>query len=176
LSCITREARQSDLIVLENFLDVPHNLLQTTSVLHGHERSNLHVLGGRAGGRLMVGLGLLLAGRDGVVVQVSAGAVSCQMSVVDSRVERNWSRGAHVVVRVLKDEGLQLSGLPLALVEDALVVDGSSSALDGHVGAEVKVELEGMSAARLHQGTRQRVVISIALACLGKEADMTESC
>jgi hypothetical protein len=163
------------LIVLETSSDVPHDLLQTTSVLHGHERSNLHVLGGRAGGRLMVGLGLLLAGRDGVVVQVSAGAVSCQVSVVDGRVERDRSCGAHVVVRVLEDEGLELSSLPLALVEDALVVDGSSSTLDSHVGAEVEVKLKRMSTAGLHEGTRQRIVISVSFSGLGEEADVAES-
>ena len=53
-----------------------------------------------------------------------------------------------------------------------LVVDGARSALDGDVGAEIEVKLEGVSAARLHQRTWQGVAVAIALASVRKEADM----
>lgn len=61
-------------------------------LLDSHKRSDLDVLGGRASGGLLVSLGLLLAGRNRVVIDMSAGAVSSQMSVVDSWVKRDRSR------------------------------------------------------------------------------------
>jgi hypothetical protein len=76
------------------------------------------------------------------------------------------------LVGVLEDELLELSGLPLPLVEDALVMDGSSSSLDRHVRTEVEVELEWVSAASLHQGSRERVAVTVTLAGLREEADM----
>lgn len=154
-------------------LDVPHDVFQATSVLHGHQRGDLDVLRGGASGRLLVGLRLLLAGGHGVVAQVSTGAVGSQMGVVDSRVERDRSRGAHVVVRVLEDEGLQLRSQPPALVEDALVMDGASGTLDGHVGAEIKVELEGVRAAGFDQGTRERIAVAVTLAGVGAKKNVS---
>jgi hypothetical protein len=76
------------------------------------------------------------------------------------------------VVGVLKDERLQLRGQPLTLIEDALVMDGSRGALDSDVGAEVKVELEGMSTSRLHKRARERIVVPVTLAGVGEEADV----
>jgi hypothetical protein len=153
-------------------LDVPHDILETLGVLNGHQRSNLDVLLGGARGRLLVGLRLLLAGRDRVVIDVSASAVSSQMGVVDGGMQRDRSSGADVLVRVLKNELLQLGRQPLTLVENALVVDGASRTLDGDVGAQVEVELEGMGASSFNQSTRERVAVAVALTSLGEEADV----
>jgi hydroxypyruvate isomerase len=51
-------------------------------------------------------------------------------------------------------------------------MDGSSSALDSDVTAEVKVKLERMSAASLDQGSRKRVVVAITLADVREEANV----
>ena len=53
-----------------------------------------------------------------------------------------------------------------------MVMDGSSSTLDGAVGTEVKVKLEWMSATRLNKGTGDGVSIPVALAILGEKANM----
>lgn len=76
------------------------------------------------------------------------------------------------MVGVLEDEGLKLSGQPIALVENALVVNGARSTLDGHVRAEVEVELKGVSTSGLNQSTRQRVAVTVTLAGIGEEADV----
>jgi hypothetical protein len=99
-------------------------------------------------------------------------AIGSQMSVVDSRMERNRSRRTHILIRVLKDERLQLGSKPLALVENALVVDGSSSALDSDVRAEVEIELERMSTARFDKRTWKRIAVAVAFAVLREEADV----
>jgi hypothetical protein len=103
---------------------------------------------------------------------VGAGAVSSQVGVVDRRMERDRSGGADVVVRVLEDEGLKLSSQPLTLIQDALVVDGSRSALDGDVRTEVKVELERMSASSLDESARKRIAVAVTFAGIRKEADV----
>lgn len=77
-----------------------------TYVLHLHEGSYLDVSGRGASRRLLIGLGLLLARGDGVVVEMRTGAVGSQVGVVHSRVERDRSRGAHVLVCVFKNQTL----------------------------------------------------------------------
>lgn len=56
---------------LSHALDVPHDVLDTTAVVHRHQRSNLDVLLGRASRRLLLYLGLLLSRRDGILVEMS---------------------------------------------------------------------------------------------------------
>jgi hypothetical protein len=73
---------------------------------------------------------------------------------------------------VLEDELLELGRQPLTLIENALVMNGASRTLDGDVGAEVEIELKGMSAARLYQRTGKRITVSIALSSLREETDM----
>ena len=87
-------------------LDVPHHILQLASVLNSHQRGDLHVARRGTGGRLLVGLGLLLAGGHGVVTNVSTRAIGGQVGVVHCRVQRDRSSRAHIVVRVLEDERL----------------------------------------------------------------------
>jgi len=101
-----------------------------------------------------------------------ARTVGSQVGVVDSWVQRDRSRRADVVVRVLKDELLQLGSLPLTLVEDALVVNRASRTLDSHMGAKIEVKLEWMSATRLHQSAGQGVTVAIALARFREEANV----
>lgn len=71
---------------------------------------------------------------------------------------------------MLEEELLKLCSLPLAFVQDALIMNGTSSALDGNVSAEVEVELKGVSAASLNESPRDWIAIAIAL--LGEEADV----
>ena len=73
---------------------------------------------------------------------------------------------------MLKDELLKLSSMPIALVEDALVVNGTRSSFDGNVRAEVKVKLERMRAASFYQGTRKGVVVAVTFPDVGEEANV----
>jgi hypothetical protein len=97
------------------------------------QRSDLDIALGaasRGSSILAASLGLLLARGDGVVVEVSTSAVGSQMGVVDSGVQRDRGRRADVLVRVLEDERLELLCLPLALIEDAVIVNRPSRSLD----------------------------------------------
>jgi hypothetical protein len=90
---------------------------------------------------------------------------------------------------VLEDERLQLSGDPFTFVQNTLVivsisinycnqeethlvVNGSSSTLDGTVGTKVKVKLERMSATRLNKSARDGVPVPVALSILGEESNV----
>ena len=62
---------------------------------------------------------------------------------------------------MLKDELLQLSSLPLTLIQDAVVVDGACSSLDRDVRAHVKVELPRVRATCLNECTWKRVAVAV---------------
>jgi hypothetical protein len=53
-----------------------------------------------------------------------------------------------------------------------LLMNGSSSTLDGAMSTEVEVELKWMSAARLNEGSWDGIAIAIAFATIREEADM----
>ena len=103
---------------------------------------------------------------------MGTGAVGSQVSIVDGWMQRHGSRGAYVLVRVLKNELLQLGRQPLSFVQDALVVNWTGCSLDRNMRAEVEVELEGVGASRLNKSSWKRVVVPIALASIREEADM----
>lgn len=115
---------------------------------------------------------LLLAGRDRALVEMSTSTIGSQVGIIDGRVQGYGSSRPHVVIRVLEDELLELGGLPLTLVEDALVVNRTRSTLDGNVRAQVEVEFKWMRAASLHESTRQRVAVPVALAGIGEETNV----
>ena len=51
-------------------------------------------------------------------------------------------------------------------------MDGASSTLDSDVRAEIEVKLEGVGAARLYQGTGERVAVAVTLANVREETDV----
>lgn len=89
--------------------------------------------------------------------------------------ERDWGGGAHVLVRVLIYHLLEVVGVELGLVKKDMIVDRTSSALNGRVRAKVEVVLKWMSDITLNQSTRVRVVVLVsgsAITLLGEEADV----
>jgi hypothetical protein len=53
-----------------------------------------------------------------------------------------------------------------------LLMNGSSSTLDGAMSTEVEVELKWMGAARFNKRSWDRIAIAIALASIREEADV----
>ena len=92
------------------------------------------------------------------------------MGVVDGRVDGDRSGGTSVLVNLLVQDGLKLVVAHLGLVEDDMVVSGTSGTLEGGVRAEVKVVLVRLSAASLDQGSGEGVAVTVAL--LGEEANV----
>jgi hypothetical protein len=94
------------------------------------------------------------------------------VGIVDGRVHGDGSCRASIVVGVFENELLELGSLPLALVEDAMVMDGASCTLDSDMRAQVEVEFKGVRAAGLDESSRKRVTVAVALASVRKEADV----
>lgn len=99
------------------------------------------------------------------------------MRWLESRVltERYGGGGAHVLVAVIVDQALELVDIALSLVHDDLIVDGTSSTLNGGMGAQIEVVLEWMSDISLNKSTREWVVVLISsnrITLLGEETDV----
>ena len=71
---------------------------------------------------------------------------------------------------MLKDEGLKLGSTPIALVHDAMIMNGTGCTLDSTMGTEVEVELKRMGTSSLHQSSRNGIFILVAT--FGEEADV----
>lgn len=108
---------------------------------------------------------------DTETLAVVSTAQRSDVSVVDSREERNGSGGADVLVGVLVNQSLDLLVGPQGLVQENVVVDRTSGTLDGSVGAQVEVVLIRLGDAGLDKSARQSVVVLVA-AALGEEAHM----
>ena len=118
-----------------------------------------------------VGDGVVVGSGVAEALAVVSTAQRGDVSVVDGREDRDRSGSTNVLVGVLVDERLDLLVGPLRLVEKHVVVDGTSSALDGSVCAKVEVVLVRLSDASLNQSTRQGVSVLVT-ATLGEEADV----
>ena len=71
------------------------------------------------------------------------------------------SGGAHVLIRELVDHLVELIDWNLSLILENMVMNWTSSALNGGVSIEIEVILEGMSDIILNQGSWNRVVVAV---------------
>lgn len=108
---------------------------------------------------------------------VAASTVGSQVSIVDGRdcgalavkgewtwgelTQRHWSGRAHVLVGELVDHLLELIDRDLGLIQEHMIVDRTSSTLDGRVSIEIEVILKWMSDIMLNESTRKRISIAI---------------
>ena len=98
-------------------------------------------------------------------------AVGSKMSIVDCRNHRDRSGGTSVLHAVLERQLLDEGKVVVVLVGDDVVMNRTSSALDGAVRGEVVVLLSGMRDASLHKSARDWVLVAIA-ATTREEADV----
>lgn len=79
------------------------------------------------------------------------------------------------MVRELVDHLLQVIDRDLGVILENVVVNWTSSALDGGMSAEIEVVLKWMSDIMLNKSTGKRVLVlitSLSIIILGEEADM----
>jgi hypothetical protein len=89
--------------------------------------------------------------------------------------EGDRSGGAHVLIRELVNHLVELIDWNLSLVLENMIMNWTSSALNGGVSIEIEVILEGMSDIVLNQGSWNRVVVAVSghsIAFLGEEANV----
>jgi hypothetical protein len=95
--------------------------------------------------------------------------------LLHSRVERDGSGGARILVRVGVYHTLELIDVALSLILDDMIMDRASSALNGRVRVQVEVVLKWMSDITLNQSTGERVVVLVrgsTITLLGEETDV----
>jgi hypothetical protein len=83
------------------------------------------------------------------------------------------------LIRELINHLLQIIDRNLGFIMENMVVDRACSALNGGVGAEVEVILEGVSDIRFDESARKSVGISVGsltVSILGEESDVMALC
>jgi hypothetical protein len=108
----------------------------------------------------------LLIAIVGVAIFVDFATIGCQMSVVNCREHRDWSSGPNVLERVFEDELLKSFMIAFILIQDAMIVHRSSSALDGNMRATVPVKVGRISASGLDNGARKGISVLVTIGTL----------
>lgn len=92
------------------------------------------------------------------------------MSIVDRRMLRNRCGAPHILVALLVDKCVELLIGELSVVDEDMIMHGTSCALDGAVRTQVEIVLERCGDAGLDERSGEAIAILVTLAILGKES------